>query len=986
MRLFASFLSCILALGLSAAELSAPLVRGLGAPGSVLGADLPWHENFTVLGSGEKPVAPTRFKIAHDNKNLYLAVEAFEPEMGKLVAKPYPHDHADLWRNDVIEVNFDPDGRNVALGKVIVDANGSVADYFGLDDNTGYEQFVLDTCWESGAKVISARKLADRWTLELALPIGAWFDGERKTIANCRLNVGRSRNYGGRQPSSFVPIPSNNHGLPRFFPVLKLENFNESRYNIWQIVGLKSTGRIRQGKAAAEVSAQIQNTGAKFRAVLAQIRLTEEASGKSVKKQIGIAATPHKLTPVELALAGVAAGRVRLGLELRETDGTLLAAQYLPGEIDYQPVRIKLLEPAYRDNVYATQKLDKIVAEVTLEEGVGAPLEAVLTGPGGFRKVRKIAAAQSVNTITFPFVDMPEGEYKLSVAGVSKRIRKLPRMPGEVFFDADGAAYVDGKPFFPLGFFAVPVGQTSFEREINCLTSSNDTAKNGDVVKKTLDRFAAHGVKVLHYPYIEPSGKRDIFSCERNSNARKGAKLSPKQRELIAEFVAVSHNHPGFFAYYLADEPEGWQHNPSWYEDLRNYLAEIDPWHPTMIVNYGLEGQRQFVRGCDVHRPDCYPSYFLDGTTALPRIYTYDFCKHASLRHPTWLTAQFFDWGKKNSKGSPGRGPTYDELREQVYLGLNGDARGILSFKYPQSGMMTGDLRIGRRYVYRELDALKEFALRPTVPVTAKPVSRLFNVGQKVVGNRFIVIAVNLSDKPIDAEIQLKGKVPSSLAVSGEKRSVAVQNGCIRDRFEPHTTHIYATEGVKVDAVDHAAVRAEIAAAKAALKRPGNLAAAGELSRGQLQDYRKGIIPPGVPKISVSSQLATHDYKECATQYFLQDGLRRHDDISWWDLRSWTPLADDKVPWVEIDFGKPVKIGRALLCIRTRGNRVLLLDGRLVATDADGKEQEVARFADNKEKDLELKFPPVTANKLKLIVDKRLTWDRLLTEFEVYSE
>lgn len=981
MRFFASFLCCVLALGLSAAELVVPLVQGLGAPGSVLGADLPWHENFTILASGAKPAAPTRFKIAHDNRNLYLAVEAFEPEMDKLVAKQYTHDHADLWRNDTIEINFDPDGGNVALGKIVVDSNGSVADYFGLDDNTGEERFLLDTFWESSAKVISVKKLADRWTLELALPFGAWFDGERKTIANCRLNVGRNRRS---EASTFAPIPRRNHSLPRFYPALKLKDFDESRYNIWQIVGFKAAGRIRQGKAAAEISAQIQNTGAKFRAVSTQTRITEEASGKSVEKQLGLAAPPRQLVPVDFALTGVAAGRVRLGLELRETNGTLLAAQYLIGEIDYQPVRIKLLEPAYRDNVYATQKLDKIVAEVTLEEGVGAPLEAVLTGPGDFREVRKVAAAQAVNIITFPFVDMPEGEYKLSVAGVSKRVRKLPRMPGEVFFDADGVAYVDGKPFFPLGFFGFPVGQEPTWPEINSVVSSRDIYKDRDEVKKALDRMADAGLKIMCFPYVEPNGKREYFNVSRTSDARKGAKLSPKQRELIAEFAAVARNHPGIFAYYVADEPEGWLHNPSWYEDLRNYLAEIDPYHPVVIINYGISGQREFTRGCDVHMPDCYPSYYLDGTTSLPRTSSYDFSRHASRLHPTWLMPQSFDWGQKNSKGSPGRGPTYDELREQTYLGLNGNARGILLFKFALSGMFSNDLLIGRRNLFKELVALKDFALTPTVPVTAKPDSRLFNVGQKVVGDRFIVIAVNLSDKPIDAEIRLKGKVPAALAVSGEKRSVPVQNGCIRDRFEPHTTHIYATEGVTVDAVDHAAIRAEIAAANAALKRPGNLAAAGELSLGQGKDYRKGIIPDGVPKITVSSQLATHDYTECATQYFLQDGTRR--TAGWWDFRHWTPLAGDKEPWAAIDFGKPVTVGRVMLFSMINRKHAMLVSGHILVTGTDGKEREVARFTDNDKEEVELKFPPVTATRIKLVIDQRRTWDRLLAEFEVYSE
>ena len=58
--------------------------------------------------------------------------------------------------------------------------------------------------------------------------------------------------------------------------------------------------------------------------------------------------------------------------------------------IDYSPVRIAFTEPCYRDAVFDSQKIDHVAGTVTLEEGVGRPLEIALTGEGTDELLQRI--------------------------------------------------------------------------------------------------------------------------------------------------------------------------------------------------------------------------------------------------------------------------------------------------------------------------------------------------------------------------------------------------------------------------------------------------------------------------------------------------------------------------------------------------------------------------------------------------------------------
>ena len=82
-------------------------VNNLDAPGAILNADLPWHGNFTKLLHMTPADVQTRFKIAHDNRNLYLAIEAYD-DMSKIVCEKYPHDHRPVPATTILPLILTP--------------------------------------------------------------------------------------------------------------------------------------------------------------------------------------------------------------------------------------------------------------------------------------------------------------------------------------------------------------------------------------------------------------------------------------------------------------------------------------------------------------------------------------------------------------------------------------------------------------------------------------------------------------------------------------------------------------------------------------------------------------------------------------------------------------------------------------------------------------------------------------------------------------
>ena len=951
-----------------------PKLSCSGKPGSVFDAAVPFMSNFTINGAPhKKPQAQTHVKMFHDGKYIYVGIKADEPHIDKM---RYREDFAaySIWNNESLEFNFDPDGRNRALGKIIVDCKGNIADFYGLDDNTGNDRFVLERCRKSYTKVISHRQGKDFWSVELAIPLGVFYYGEKKDKLAPRINIARTR-YAVREGSDLFPLDKDSHNFPRKFPEFEFKDLKLTEFG-YAVEGLAVKNAKKDGKIVAVVNAKVINPAKRFRNLKAVVRLLDPRGNEIASGSKIFASEPGKLANVSLELFPQKLGKCKVEFALMELTNALLSNQTVETVLSYSPVSVKVLEPAYRNNIYASMpEVKKIKANVMLSEVDGKPLTVTLTGPDYSKKV-VISSPKAVNPVEFDFTGTKLGSYTLEVAGVKTIIKKLPHHPGEVWLDKKGVVHVDGKKLMAFGQCYAPA-----DWKVRGVTVTETPARWVSVEQalQALDRLHAAGIMLKLYPYYRPVPGEDPFDAA----GRSQGKLNNRQKELLKEFVTKVGKHPAVIAWYVADEPEGHGHNEDWYVDLQKFMEEIDPYHPTTICNYGIPGQKRFYVGCDILFPDTYPNYFQDGTTELGRRSTYDHAIHASKLRPAWHCLHGFDWGKRNSRDSHSKAPTYDELRQQLYSSFLGNVKGVTYYAFDSWGNYSNHLSIGKDYLGPEVDSLKDFLLEDTEDLVkfSGVDSREFLCGMKRYNGEFIIIAVNLSDKPCKVAFKSTQPLPAKLAVVGEKRVMATANNAFSDEFMPHEVHVYATGKVENDAVDLNAVRAMIRKADADRFRSGNLAAVGELSLTQIKEYPASL-PVGSPVITCSSEIKSHRPNGNSV-YFLHDGVYRKNFNA---LMTWTPDYADKAPWLEIDFGKVITIGRTVIH-SGGGDRFSYVEaGVLQIPDGKGGYTDVASFSGNKKEFLEVKFTPVKTQKFRLLIKKHGSRGRLMHEWEVYSK
>ena len=945
-----------------------------GKSGSVLNAAIPFRSNFTINGAPhKKPLAQTHVKLFHDGKYMYVGIKADEPHIDKM---RYRKDFAafSIWNNDSVEVNFDPDGRNRALGKIIVDCRGNIADFYGMDDNTGNDRFVLERCRKSYTKVISYAQGADFWSVELAIPLGVFYYGEKKDKLAPRINIARTR-YAVREGSDLFPLDKDSHNFPRKYPEFEFAALNTSEFG-YAVEGLSFASRKKDGKIVADVSAKVINPAKRFRNIKAVVRLLDQRGNQIAAASKVFPALPGKLSNVAVTLTPEKLGKCKVEFALMDLTGVLLSNQTVEAVIAYNPITVQVVEPAYRNNIYASMpEVRKIRANINLSEIDGKPLTVTLTGPDYSKKV-VIQKPMAVNAVEFDFANTKIGSYELSANGVKTVIKKLPHHPGEVWLDKKGVVHVDGRKLMVFGQSYAPA-----DWKPRGVTISETPARWTSVEEalKALDTLHKAGIMLKLYPYYRPGPGEDPFS----DSGRSQGKLNARQKELLREFVTRVGKHPAVLSWYMADEPEGHGHNEDWYVDALKFMKEIDPYHPTTICNYGVAGQKRFYAGCDILFPDTYPNYFQDGSTELGNRVTYDHAVHAVNLRPAWQCLHGFDWGKRNSRDSHSRAPTYDEMRMQFYSAFLANVKGVTYYAFDSWGNYSNHLSIGKDHIGTEADSLKDFLLEDTEnSVKFSGVnSRDFLCGVKRYQDNFIIIAVNLTDKPCTVNFQSSRILPAKLAVFGEKRFVATSGNSFKERFRAHEVHIYAVGKVDIDALDLNAVRAMISKADADRFRPGNLAAAGELSLTQIMEYPASL-PRGAARITCSSEIKSHRPKGNSV-YFLQDGVyRKHFNA----LMTWTPDFADKTPWVELDFNKVVTVGRSVIH-SGGGERFSFVEvGVLQIPDGNGGYKDVASFSGNKQEFLEIKFAPVKTQKIRLLIKKYGRRGRLMHEWEVYEK
>ena len=127
-----------------------------------------------------------RFKVLWRSGIFYLYADLEEPKMDRTATKPdRAPDDLHLWKDNELEVYFSVPDKFNSLYQLMMNDRGVYAD---LCHKLGRK----DVAWTSKAEVRVSRK-ADRWTLELALPMGTMGVKEGTDFPALGFNVMRHR-------------------------------------------------------------------------------------------------------------------------------------------------------------------------------------------------------------------------------------------------------------------------------------------------------------------------------------------------------------------------------------------------------------------------------------------------------------------------------------------------------------------------------------------------------------------------------------------------------------------------------------------------------------------------------------------------------------------------------------------------------------------------------------------------------------------------
>ena len=808
----------LVSLGAFSAELAfagkAPVIDGAGD--DPLWKNISWNSGFSIYKTHAAPKADTRFKMAYDKDNFYFLIEAVEPFMKNLAFnKALSRRTAEgFWMNDTVEIIMVHDPALQFYHKIIVDTEGNIQEVNFGDDNTGRNIYTPFFQWKSFA-VVKTKKYADRWTVECAIPIASLDPGKN---LKWRFNINRNRHAGkGLEVTSWAKVNGSSH--PAVYKEFDLPQIKSVDFQ-YTVDNISGKTRLNEKKQIVhEASADFINLTGNFKIAKAKYALLDQdfqtqASGeKLINLQHG------KFSRVKIPLNNIKNGKYFLSLSYWSLAGDLLKQTLVPTVIHYQPIVLKMIRPAYRNNLYATMPDKTIEAEVSLDGIQAEKVKVSLKDQNGKTLFAKEYAGKALPVkVKFPGKDLADGSYYLEVTAGKEyiqksRIRKLPYQPGEVYLDAQGITHVDGKRFLPYGWF---IFQTSDPKTkaFNSQLNYGIGSKSLESFHRNLTGYADMGLKNIVFPYQEFTGKHDwkIFA----HSTRVGG-LRPEQKKHLEKYIPEMKKHPSLLAWYFADEPESrGGNNPQWFVQAHEVMQELDPYHPNLMLNWGINGMQQFYEGCDILMPDCYIRYMADGSTIKPRWAISDWMKAAAaLGKPAWLVPQVFLWGTA--------APSYDDYRAEIYQALIHNCKGFQLYNFAESRLHTS-LTVAPDAVGLELLQLKDLVLENTIPGAVKVKTpqgaEHFQAGLKFWKGEHVLIAVNTSLKSFTADFTVNVKLPGELHVLGEKRSVKVKDGMFKDHFGPAETHVYLTSKAKADSVEELkATRNRIAMMKADRKK-----------------------------------------------------------------------------------------------------------------------------------------------------------------------
>ena len=457
--------------------------------------------------------------------------------------------------------------------------------------------------------------------VEVAIPIGdiTQMSEEGKDF-HFTYNVVRARRAGGKEElSTYVPLAGSFH-QPDKFKTLKMDYATLKDY-LWSIYE-PTNQKVSKDKDKLRFEAQVSvtNRTSDYQFFTVESRLISSSGKTSQDSTIGnLDKNQRGEYRIQIPIAETGNAILQIRIRQKEPPYRTLALRTYRVSLEFNPISIKMIAPCYRNNIYATEDLKEIrfIVNSSLPQEKLRGLE-LLTKLQSYSK-DKLYDSQRVLTLNLPQKiklnarGLKPGKYLLTVMLCDKGksgfemkkevvLRKLPFHKGEVRFNRNNVCLIDGKPFFPLGWFSPQ------EKDMPKLQKKGYNTcliyGFGEWRKGYMDTAQKYGLKVILYPYS--SGRTYRRLCAKNP-----ARLSEGELLEIKNLVSRWKNHPALLGWYMADEPS--KAPAEKFIEVYNLIREEDPYHPCIMLNNHTSMIHKYEGAADVLMPDAYPSFIEGG-------------------------------------------------------------------------------------------------------------------------------------------------------------------------------------------------------------------------------------------------------------------------------------------------------------------------------------------------------------------------------------
>jgi len=494
-------------------------------------------------------------------------------------------------------------------------------------------------------------------------------------------------------------------------------------------------------------------------------------------------------------------------------------------KVELPPLEIELLQPSYRNTIYATQDLKtiRLKAKINLpdfKEGtIAASLkdgeETVAKQNIPFSPGKEAILELNITNLGFgkySLVTQLSDKSRKVVATSISPLQKVGKSSAEVRVREDNVLMVNGKPFFPLSIGCGPYRwsyrifyellQAGFNT-ISAFGALPEDKEKRDSLMELADRYSMMVMSEgLATSYLRSKKEKSVT----------------KAKELVGKDVSMVQGYNNFLGWWL-DEPVWCGISNELTGALYNKVCDLDPYH-VYWINHAPRNTIEELAACnvfcDITGSDIYPVPYPQNHSDLPNKTisvvgdeTDKLIKTVEGKKPVLIVLQGFGWGPDHRYSktpeelidfSQGRRPNWEETRFMAYNAIIHGAKGIHYygvFEYGAHVYKSSDQALWSdiRRIVKELSRLSPILIASPAKqkISVSPGNSSVEFITKECGEELYIIAANAKDEPTTVEFKNLRGVKKIRVLFEEDREVKVTGGMFKDDFKNYEVHIYTT-------------------------------------------------------------------------------------------------------------------------------------------------------------------------------------------------